>query len=81
VLEKHINGETEPENAEKKEITQGKATHQNGRFGLVRNIAGSAPNAAAYWPTRKAVLFARTAAIRNAEIKEPLMSINGVSCN
>jgi ribonucleoside-diphosphate reductase alpha chain len=43
VLEKHINGETEPENAEKKEITQGKATTKTEDFGLVRNIAGQCP--------------------------------------
>ena len=43
VLEKHINGETEPENMEKKEIPQGKATTKTEDFGLVRNIAGQCP--------------------------------------
>jgi len=55
---KHINGETEPENAEKKEILKVKQPPKRKISDWCGTSPGSAPNAAAYWPTRKAVLFA-----------------------
>jgi ribonucleoside-diphosphate reductase alpha chain len=44
VLERHVDGETEPKAVEKKEISQGKATTRTEDFGLVRNIAGQCPD-------------------------------------
>jgi ribonucleoside-diphosphate reductase alpha chain len=44
VLEKHLNGETETENAGKIEIHEGKTATKTEDFGLVRNIAGQCPD-------------------------------------
>jgi len=44
VLERHIDGETETETVEKKEIPLGKTAAKTEDFGLVRNIAGQCPD-------------------------------------